>query len=60
VKLVAVNVPGAMSSENTAETLPLMGAPVVGPGLVVAGTVWVTVGAVVSVPTAEAVVKVQM
>jgi hypothetical protein len=47
VKLDAVIVRGFMSSENTAVIAVLVGAPGVGPGTDVAGTVSITVGRVV-------------
>ncbi len=58
VKLAAVIVAGAMSSVKAATMAVLVAKPVVGPGSVVAGTVVVTWGRVVS--GAAAVVKVQM
>lgn len=57
VKLDALIVAGAMSSEKVAVTPVLVATPVVGPGLDVAGTVSVTLGRVVSV--ADPVVNVQ-
>lgn len=48
VKLVPFTVAGAMSSENTAETVVLVATPTVGPGVDVAGIVSVTLGRVVS------------
>ena len=48
VKLLELIVAADMSSEKTAEMVWLMSAPGVGPGSVVAGTVRITVGAVVS------------
>ncbi len=48
VKLGATIVAGAMDSVNTAITDALVAAPVVGPGLVVAGEVSVTRGLIVS------------
>ena len=57
VKLAPLIVAGAISSEKTAVIAVLVGTPVVGPGMVVAGIVIVTLGLVVS--GANPVVNVQ-
>ncbi len=51
VKLLAPKVAAAMSSVNTALRAALVATPVVGPGVVVAGTVSATRGRVVSAST---------